>query len=336
MAVEQDNPPSKLKAWANQALLIYFLPFWYGAITRLPFIYFVIHMRNHFELDWLSIGFYVGAYQAARVVTGMAALITSPYISHCVGTAIGLAGNILVLVSDNADLVPFLVGTIIIGFSETLACMQTYAKAFYQNDIDVLEHNLKVQYAAVCCGVTFAFGMGGAIYQFTGIDGIAVFGTIASAAEMVSFLCYFALNSKETIPWKEVINDSAGSSSHAVQTSESSNTDTLPENQKMSGELAKDVDTKRTSLLNEDHVRAVMDAFSHSGSGANFLSYIIAITIGMEAITIGYNLAISPIFIMEFYGRQEGVIGIMVSESRFSLSTSYQYEYYLLTPSFLS
>ncbi len=100
--------------------IIFSLPFWYGAITRLPFIYFVIHMRIQFELDWLLIGFYVGAYQATRVLTNIVA-IWRPKLAHVGGTLIGLAGNIIVLTNDTSDKIPFLAGTIIIGFSETMA-----------------------------------------------------------------------------------------------------------------------------------------------------------------------------------------------------------------------
>jgi hypothetical protein len=46
--------------------------------------------------------------------------------------------------------------------------------------------------------------------------------------------------------------------------------------------------------------------------GANCLGYILCITFRIEAITIGFNLAISPIFITEQFGKDTVVIGIML------------------------
>mmetsp|Transcript_18006 Transcript_18006/g.29238 ORF Transcript_18006/g.29238 Transcript_18006/m.29238 type:complete len:96 (+) Transcript_18006:3-290(+) len=47
-----------------KVLLIDVMPFLYGAATRLPFIYFVIHLDQHFELDMLTIGFCVAMSKA--------------------------------------------------------------------------------------------------------------------------------------------------------------------------------------------------------------------------------------------------------------------------------
>ena len=52
-----------------EALLIGVMPFLYGAATRLPFIYYVIHLDGHFKLDMLTIGFCVALYQGSRVIT---------------------------------------------------------------------------------------------------------------------------------------------------------------------------------------------------------------------------------------------------------------------------
>lgn len=195
-----DTPPlppkmsteDKLREW----LMIYSLPFWYGAITRLPFIYFTIHMRFQFSMDWVAIGFMVGSYQACRVVTGVASVYLPARVAHMGGTCLSLAGNLMVLIAPNEEKIPFLLGTIAIGFAETLACMQTYIKDDINQDLEELGHKLKLQYAAVMIGVTFAFGFGGVIYQFAHINGIAVFGSIASFMEVVSLIGYIILDNK--------------------------------------------------------------------------------------------------------------------------------------------
>jgi hypothetical protein len=278
--------------YVQQWILVYALPFFYGAITRLPFLYFVIHMRMTFDLDWLSIGFYVGAYQATRVATSVVAIF-APRLAHFSGTSIGLAGNLVVLLSNSNDKTAFIVGTVLVGFSETLACMQTYTKSVFDSDLTVLEHKLKVQYAAVMVGVTFAFGLGGFIYQRFGIDGVALFGVIMSVFELLSLLAYFLLELKpladESIP---KITD------HCTNSSESSQDD--------------NVGKSTFSIRKGDEMVPALDFFLGSGMGANYLSYILCITFGMEAITIGYNLAISPIFITEQFGKDTAVIGIML------------------------
>ena len=110
-----------------EVLLIGVMPFLYGAATRLPFIYFVIHLDQHFELDMLTIGFCVAMYQGSRVITS--ALATKMVrVSHFMGTAIGLAGFVTVFVSDNDLLVPFVAGMAVVGFSETMSSLQKFSK----------------------------------------------------------------------------------------------------------------------------------------------------------------------------------------------------------------
>ena len=51
-----------------EIVVIAIMPFLYGAATRLPFIYYVIHLNDQFELDWLPIGLSVGAYQGCNIM----------------------------------------------------------------------------------------------------------------------------------------------------------------------------------------------------------------------------------------------------------------------------
>lgn len=130
-------------------VVIYLLPFFYGGITRLPFIFFVIHMKTQFLLDWIEIGLFVASYQAMRVV---ASIVTIPYpiLAHGLGTAIGLAGSITVLTSDKTEKLPFLLGTILIGLSESFAASQTYLKQsdLYMTNLELMRKKLKLQYVA--------------------------------------------------------------------------------------------------------------------------------------------------------------------------------------------
>jgi hypothetical protein len=289
----------KVQKW----IIIFSLPFWYGAITRLPFIYFVIHMRIHFELDWLLIGCYVGAYQATRVLTNIVA-IWWPKLAHVGGTLIGLAGNIIVLTNDTSDKVPFLVGTIIIGFSETMACMQGYLKDFSSKDLSILEHQLKLQYAVVCFAAFFAFGAGGVIYQLHGIRGVAILGSILSSFELLSIILYMILD-RVLADGLETTSDAASKQKGNVSIGDSEkgfrNTDG-------EGRMDENVADLTDSILLDG-----VDLFSEADIGANSFSYILCITFGMEAITIGYNLAISPVFITEQFDKDPAVIGLMLA-----------------------
>lgn len=279
------NSLDKTQEW----LTVYLQPFFYGAITRLPFIYFVIHMRFAFELDWNRIGVFVGCYQATRVVTSVASIFC-PGVAHLVGTAVGLAGNVLVIVSASDNQTNVILGTILVGASETLAAMQTYVKRRYGSDLEALEVKLKVQYAAVMVGVTFAFSLGGFIYQTFGMDGVAWFGAIMSIAELVSLISYFILEAfrPETAMMPLYPTEDEGSESS--------------------------IDVETALEAQHDPIsRRLMDSFSESGMGANYLSYALCFTFGMEAVTIGYNLAVSPVYITEIFQQNTTVVGILLA-----------------------
>jgi hypothetical protein len=419
--------------------IVFSMPFWYGTITRLPFIYFVVHMRFELDLEWLPIGFYVGAFQAARVLTNIFAIVLTPMQAHIGGTLIGLAGNIIVLSADTSEKVPFLVGTIIVGFSETMACMQTYLKAFTSKDLSALEFQLKAQYAVVCFAAFFSFGVGGVTYQKFGVKGVAGLGAIISSLELLSIFLYIflkrAIEAGDKSVEPNITNSKAAEAKKLDQTkhfevggAQSDESDNLNEdkfsvtsayvgvavvdndipsideevgknNHPDSSLLTKkqpneiDLNITEENLLSFgnsietltdgiDHDKAadigilgatshktsgksnasesvsvgassvksihfavpddatpnmaktrksvvggvevsdkisdsvmlqMVDLFLDSGFGANSLSYLLCITIGMEAITIGYNLAISPLYITEQFDVNSSTVGLMLA-----------------------
>ena len=89
-------PPKEPLIDAEQichALLMYVLPFCYGAITRLPFIYLVLQLRGSYRLDWEAIGLAVAAYQFARVLTNAMAM-KRPRTAHWWGNSCGVVGSL--------------------------------------------------------------------------------------------------------------------------------------------------------------------------------------------------------------------------------------------------
>lgn len=268
-------------------LMLYLLPFLYGAATRLPFIYYVIHLRRHFGMEWFPIGLCVASYQGARVLTNLMS-IRLPQVSHIIGTITGLVGYLMVLVSDNDDVLPFVIGTSMVGFSETVSSMQIYCKNEFTQDVTHLQRQLKLQYASVMLGVTLAFLIGGVVYQMAEINGVACFGSAVLLIELVGTILLFVLSSA---PQKD--GNSRAPTPPASQTPArtDSGTDTS----------SKEPNLKRTnSYLAGEH-------------GASWLAYIIALSIGMEAVTIGYNLSVGPLFLLEEFDQDVTIIGTLFS-----------------------
>ncbi len=177
-----------------EILVIGAMPLLYGAATRLPFIYFVIHLTTIFEVEWAKIGLYVGCYQGARVVTSAVA-ISAPKLSHLLGTTAGLLGYLIVYVSDKSSLTHFVAGTAMVGFSETMSSMQKYGKEMYKFDPNRKKTQLRIkfQYAFVMIGVVVAFGLGGFIYENRGINGVALFGIILELSALLVLFAFWSL-----------------------------------------------------------------------------------------------------------------------------------------------
>ena len=116
-------------------------------------------------------------------------------VSHFLGTAVGLAGFLTVLVSDNDKIVPFVAGTAVVGFSETMSSMQKYAKEYYQHEEDPKRRSvkLKYQYAFVMIGVVFAFSLGGFAYEYYNIKGVALFGAVIEGLGLASLVLFLVL-----------------------------------------------------------------------------------------------------------------------------------------------
>ena len=145
--------------------------------------------------EWWPIGLCVACYQGARVVTS-AASISCPQLSHFLRTAAGLVGYITVFVSDKDLVAPFVIGTAIVGFSATMSSMQKYAKEMYKLDPNA-RFKLKFQYAFVMIGVVFAFSIGGFVYQYYQINGVALFGIIIASLALLALFAFWCLPNQE-------------------------------------------------------------------------------------------------------------------------------------------
>ena len=199
-----------------EIIVIAIMPFLQGAASRLPFIYYVIHLKDQFELDWLPIGLSIGAYQGFRVLTSALA-IYSPKVAHLTGTLVGLAGFIIVYASDNDSLPPFIAGSVIIGMSEIVSCIQQYAKEIYKNhpDLEKTPLRIKYQYVIATVGVMFAFLLGGFAYQYYDISGVAIVGIVIQSLSLISYFLFLWLIEKT-----EVNDVYLSTASHLSETNE--------------------------------------------------------------------------------------------------------------------
>ena len=282
--------------------MIWLMPFFYGAATRLPFIYFVIHLVVNFDQDLLWVGIFVALYQASRVVTSTFAIVF-PKLSHFMGTSIGLAGFITVYLSDNSLLTPFVAGTCVVGFSECMSSMQKYAKVMYQNEPDreLASRKLRHQYAAVMLGVVFAFSVGGFVYQYKFIDGVALFGVIIEALGLASFFLYFLLEQNGN-----TTADPSASADDNLPPTSSTSTRSVVE------DVAAYLNRIRSISILTKTVNEANSKFDKDKAiAATWINWIMCISFGIEALTIGYNLSIGPIFLLNEFNRQTSIIGIM-------------------------
>lgn len=156
-------------------------------------------------------------------------------------------------------------------------------------------------------GVTFAFLLGGVVYDAYGIDGIAIFGIIMSVCELLSLVVYLLL---DTLYPDAPSLDEKSSSVHNDDASSPSTSSTDDYVCKESSDIESPADDLQFS---EHEIKQALDSFSTSAIGANYINYIFLLTFGVESITIGYNLAISPVFILEEFDKSATIIGITLA-----------------------
>lgn len=291
-AADADAPPRSCADRAAEVLVIGVMPFLYGAQTRLPFIYYVIHLDDHFGLSWWTIGVCVACYQAARVVTS-ALSICLPRLAHLLGTLAGIAGFSVVLAADEADVVLFVAGTAMVGLSETMSSMQKYGKEMYKHHPNRAhaQLRLKYQYAFVMLGVVFAFSIGGFVYEYLGVYGVALFGHAITDASLFSLLVHWSIAEAEE-PQPNMTEFEEGSFSDE-ESSVAARRDELKI-------------LKLSALISFTN-----DNYSTSQLPASWINWVICCTFGIEALTIGYNLSIGPIFLLNTFERGPGIIGVI-------------------------
>jgi len=275
--------------------LIFFMPFFCTVATRLPFIYFVIQLRER-GLDYVTIGFLIGAFHFCRVIA-IASAIFHPKAAHLLGSMIGLAGYITLLCADKSNITMFAVGNIITGFAEASAAVFVYSKNMYATDAPKMRMAMSNQSATIGVAVIIGFFFGGIAFDKFGVDGIAVAGIIALGIELASLLYYLLTCSEGDIK----------NQSRSDKVLEA----TLPEEEKNSEFTFSRV---LTSLQKEELSAELTGMYSTTeGIVANSFTLLISAIFSIESIACGYLFSIGPMFIKNTFGVDEESIGIIFS-----------------------
>lgn len=235
-----------------------------------------------------------------------------------------MAGFLTVYLSDNGLLTPFVVGTAVVGFSETMSSMQKYAKKMFQlePDREMASKKLRYQYASVMLGVVFAFSIGGFVYQYYFINGVALFGVIIQSLGLSSFFLYLALtrttsttsssmigNDKEK---KDKTNNNAVVVTKTEEEKQQINiASSASSNSSTRSSIISFINRIRGSLLTRTMNEANSKFDTDTEIATTWINWIVCISFGIEALTIGYNLSIGPIFLLDEFNKQTSIIGIM-------------------------
>lgn len=166
--------------------IIYVMPFFCTIATRPPFIYFVMQLRDTYRVDFNTISIFIGGFHFCRLIAIAGALI-APRVSHLVGTTIGLAGFVsLYLTAGTDSLATFAASNMVVGFAEASAYVNIYAKDEYGSDLQNLCMALSWQSQIIGVAIIFGFLLGGELFHFFGVEGIAAAGFVVLTVELVS------------------------------------------------------------------------------------------------------------------------------------------------------
>jgi len=291
------------------------MPFFQGAASRLPFMYFVPELYR-FEVSALNVGIFIGSYQFCRSLTCMLS-VPFPKASQFFGTVVALIGYIISIFFDGKDLTFFVVGTIIIGFCETMPNFQVLLKELYICDQETLGNKIKLQYVSIIMGVLLAFLGGGIIYENHGILGTSIMGTILMTCELWACIhtFYIQYTNKQVIDLlpKEGVEEhkEEGGDGHA----HGGDKPTTALQRKLTTITLANIPESEHEKHGQQFVKEFIH-FSEQKVPPNWVSYLITLTLGLEAITIGYALSIGPLYIITQFGKSSSFVGALFAISQ--------------------
>ena len=170
---------------------------------------------------------------------------------------------------------------------------------------------------------------------------MAIFGIVLSVLELASLLIYVVLDKMIATNPEETVQKTSGTTASelgeqslhalseavdALKMQKDNTLHSLPFSPDDGDSVLDDQDTTTDKDAQDDAdttaapassqvtaLHEVANLFSASDFGANYLNYLLYVTFGMEAITIGFNLTITPLYILEQFQKSPGLIGIILA-----------------------
>ena len=183
---------------------------------------------------------------------------------------------------------------------------------------------LKYQYAAVKCGVVFAFSIGGVVYQKYSINGVAMFGIIIEGSGLLALVVYYAALLHECSFQMSMQGGEHQDTDTLLATTVAANEDKVafpikredsevgsheferPSSPSESGEVRAFSNRRVTTMIDSANGN-----YGTSDLPPTWVNYLVCVSFGIEALTIGYNLSIGPIFILNQFQKGTGIIGLL-------------------------
>ena len=188
--------------WTCKDLTLYVLiPFLYSVNTRLPFIVYVIETQK-MGLPPLLIATALAVYQGIRALMQYLqgySLKFSVFLTRIafVFGFIGFLVNLLVQdqifnTSSNTRKIIFMCGYPLVAICEILPTIISIMKFENVNESpEQMRYNYRIMYTWVNFGAAFAFGIGGTMYAFKGLEGFGIIGTCSAFLGILATNIYF-------------------------------------------------------------------------------------------------------------------------------------------------
>lgn len=188
-----------LQSWALW-VLIWILPAFYAASTRLPFICLAVEVTEHRGGDLWQVSVLLGTYQSCRALANyIIATFGGPDPMrrlHILMICVGAAGWAIAGI-PRFDSVWTLFALCGVGLSESVVNLQTSVihetRAESPSNVAdplVLEHRIRIQYATVAGGVFVCWLIGGWLYTHYGFQAMSFLGLACHAIQFAGTLFF--------------------------------------------------------------------------------------------------------------------------------------------------
>lgn len=205
--------------------LFYIIPFTYQAGTSLPQIYFLIELVDVYETDLYLAGIYLCTSLLMRFAI-QSFVAKMPRIVAVIGTIVALTGYLVLFLiseldknqlsseSNKVNEFLFIFGNIIIGSNEIISCTTVIAEddsrlSSTSSCVDsgnkaLLVRGWETQFNIIQLSTVIVYAIGGVVYEYWDIIGIAVTGIVILGVQLISLLV--VIQTEPTCPTKQSIS----------------------------------------------------------------------------------------------------------------------------------